>query len=110
MPRSDLQKRCRYDVARSRSRTLSRCLNISDLRKHARRRLPGPVFDFLDGGAEDEVTLARNRQAFSGWALVPRVFRDVGEVSGEVRSEEHTSELQSIMRNSYAVFCLQKKN
>lgn len=84
MPRSDLQKRCRYDVARSRSRTLSRCLNISDLRKHARRRLPGPVFDFLDGGAEDEVTLARNRQAFSGWALVPRVFRDVGEVSGEV--------------------------
>src|SRR3546814_11391118 len=84
MPRSDLERRCRYDVAQSRSRTLSRCVNIADLRKHARRRLPGPVFDFLDGGAEDEVTLARNRLAFSEWALVPRVFRDVSEVSGEV--------------------------
>src|SRR3546814_3817387 len=37
-----------------------------------------------DLGAEDEVTLARNRLAFSEWALVPRVFRDVSEVSGEV--------------------------
>src|SRR3546814_4498693 len=92
MPRSDLERRCRYDVAQSRSRTLSRCVNIADLRKHARRRLPGPVFDFLDGGAEDEVTLARNRLAFSEW-----------------RSEEHTSELQSLMRISYAVFCLKKK-
>src|SRR3546814_3370315 len=114
MPRSDLERRCRYDVAQSRSRTLSRCVNIADLRKHARRRLPGPVFDFLDGGAEDEVTLARNRLAFSEWALVPRVFRDVSEVSGEVellgqRSEEHTSELQSLMRHSYAGFCLKKK-
>src|SRR3546814_17222151 len=83
MPRSDLERRCRYDVAQSRSRTLSRCVNIADLRKHARRRLPGPVFDFLDGGAEDEVTLARNRLAFSAWALVPRLFRDFSEVSGE---------------------------
>src|SRR3546814_7596678 len=31
-------------------------------------------------------------------------------VQGQLRSEEHTSELQSLMRNSYAVFCLQKKN
>src|SRR3546814_7699132 len=34
----------------------------------------------------------------------------VGQGSGEIRSEEHTSELQSLMRSSYAVFCLKKKN
>src|SRR3546814_9931593 len=34
---------------------------------------------------------------------------DIGELEGQARSEEHTSELQSLMRNSYAVFCLKKK-
>src|SRR3546814_3769572 len=40
---------------------------------------------------------------------VHRPFRDQGDVAGD-RSEEHTSELQSLMRISYAVFCLKKKN
>src|SRR3546814_5780045 len=39
----------------------------------------------------------------------PRIFGDERIVSGEPRSEEHTSELQSLMRTSYAVFCLKKK-
>ena len=55
-------------------------LTIDDLRRASRRRLPRAVFDFIDGGAEDEVTLRRNRQAFERIALVPRVLVDVREV------------------------------
>ena len=54
--------------------------NIADLQRAARRALPRSVFEFIDGGAEDEVTLARNRGGFADLALVPRVLRDVGEV------------------------------
>ncbi|MCC7547412.1 MAG: alpha-hydroxy-acid oxidizing protein [Burkholderiales bacterium] len=50
---------------------------IEDLRQLARRRLPRTLFDFIDGGAQDEVTLRRNREDFAHWALVPRVLTDV---------------------------------
>jgi L-lactate dehydrogenase (cytochrome) len=50
------------------------------LREGARRRLPRAVFDFIDGAAEDEVTLRRNERAFDDWGLVPRVLVDVGVV------------------------------
>ncbi|MHA4837665.1 alpha-hydroxy acid oxidase [Sphingopyxis sp. MSC1_008] len=70
---------------RPNDRALSRSLNIADLRSRARRRLPTPVSDFLEGGAEDEATLIRNREAFSEWGLVPRAFRDVSQVSGAVK-------------------------
>ena len=55
-------------------------LNIDELREKARRRLPTAVFDFIDGAAEDEVTLRRNREAFGRYALVPRVGIDVSSV------------------------------
>ena len=45
--------------------------SIADLRRLARRRLPRPVFDFADGGAESEWTVARNESAFSRHALIP---------------------------------------
>jgi len=57
--------------------------NLHDLREQARRRLPKVVFDFIDGGADDEVTLARNRFAFDDLTLVPRVLRGVRAVSTE---------------------------
>src|SRR3546814_9825778 len=44
------------------------------------------------------------------YAQVPRDQLPLAECLTDVRSEEHTSELQSLMRNSYAVFCLKKKN
>ncbi len=47
-------------------------LNIADLRRLAKRRLPRVVFDYIDGGAEDEVTLRANRQAFEDVVLRPR--------------------------------------
>jgi len=58
-------------------------LTIDDLRRASRRRLPRAVFDFIDGGAEDEVTLRRNRRAFERFALVPRVLVDVHQVELE---------------------------
>jgi isopentenyl diphosphate isomerase/L-lactate dehydrogenase-like FMN-dependent dehydrogenase len=51
---------------------ISAAISIEDLRALARRRLPKAVFDFLDGGAEDEWTLRQNRSQFSRWGLVPR--------------------------------------
>lgn len=58
--------------------TLSRCASIADLRDVARRRLPLAVFDFIDGGAEREITLARNSSEFNSIELLQRVFVDVG--------------------------------
>ena len=56
---------------------LERAVNIEDLRRLARARLPRSVFDFFDGGAEDETTLAGNRAAFERVRLLPRVLVDV---------------------------------
>ena len=55
-------------------------LNIDELRLRARRKVPRAVFDFIDGAAEDEVTLRRNRAAFGRHALVPRLGVDVSSV------------------------------
>jgi len=51
--------------------------NIADLRLRAQRRLPRAVFDFVDGGAQDEATLLDNRRQFQRIALVTRVLRDM---------------------------------
>ena len=59
---------------------LSRAINIEDLRELARRRLPRAIFDFFDGGAEDEVTLRENRVAFERVRLLPKVLVDVAQV------------------------------
>ena len=56
---------------------LSGLNSIEDLRCRARRRLPRSVFDFIDGGAEDELTLADNRAAFERLRIVPRILTDV---------------------------------
>jgi len=61
--------------------TLSDCHSIADLRILAQRRLPPVMFDYLDGGAEDELTLHRNRSAFADFEFVPRVLTDVSHVS-----------------------------
>src|SRR2546430_14474678 len=49
-----------------------RVLNIEDLRRVAKRRLPRVVFDYIDGGAEDEWTLRANRRAFEAVTFRPR--------------------------------------
>src|SRR4051795_2359294 len=58
-------------------RRLERAASVADLRRIARRRLPRGVFDYIDGGAEDERTLAANSDAFARVAYRPRVLRGI---------------------------------
>lgn len=53
--------------------------NVADIREVARRRLPRAVFDYIEGGAEDEVTIDRNRARLRDLSLVPRALVDVSE-------------------------------
>ncbi len=59
---------------------LQRANNVADLRLMARRRLPRPIFDYIDGGADDEVSLRRNADAFADYELIPDVLNDVSEI------------------------------
>ena len=59
---------------------LTAAWNIAHLRRLAERRLPRMVFDFIDGGAEDAVTLRANREAYERVRFAPRVLRDVAKV------------------------------
>lgn len=67
-------------MLRSRKSRLRRANNIADLRKLARRAIPRPIFDYIDGGADDEVTLERNMSAFSRYELIPNVLNDVSTI------------------------------
>ena len=64
--------------------TLSRCNKIDDLRTLAKRRLPRSMFHYIDGGADDEVTLRRNTDAFDDYELQPRFLRPVNEIDTSV--------------------------
>lgn len=59
-------------------RALTGALTNADLQRSARRALPRTVFDFIGGGAEDEVAVRRNRQAFDRLEFRPRMLRDAG--------------------------------
>lgn len=59
---------------------LNQCFNFHDFRTLARKRLPGPIFNYIDGGADDETTLRRNTEAFNQCDLVPRVLQGVEDV------------------------------
>ena len=59
--------------------TLARADTIEDLRRLARRRLPRAIFDFVEGGAGDELTVARNRAAFERLLFEPRILVDVAK-------------------------------
>lgn len=62
-------------------RRLARIASVEDFRRAARRRLPGGVFDYIDGAAEDERTLQANAAAFARVTFRPRVLRGVESVS-----------------------------
>ena len=61
-------------------RRLAHAANVDDLRKIAQRRLPGGVFDYIDGAAEDERTLAANAAAFANTGFSPRVLRGLSSI------------------------------
>lgn len=58
----------------SRNRDIENALNVADLREIARRRVPGFVFEYVEGGAEDEVTLRGNREALESLRFVPQTL------------------------------------
>lgn len=76
--------RVRRPVVGGTRRRLQRALTIADLRELARRRTPRAPFDYADGAAEGEVSLARARQAFEDIVFHPGVLRDVSRVDTSV--------------------------
>ena len=53
--------------------------NFEDFRSVAKKKLPAPIFHYIDGGSDDEVTLKRNTESFSKCDLVPNILASVGE-------------------------------
>ena len=58
-------------------RRLGACYDVADLRRAAKRRIPRPVFDYVDGGADEEIAVAANVTAFRSWRFLPRVLAGV---------------------------------
>jgi L-lactate dehydrogenase (cytochrome) len=58
-------------------RRLGACFDVADLRRAAKRRIPRPVFDYVDGGADEEIGIAANVAAFRSWRFLPRVLAGV---------------------------------
>ena len=62
---------------------LNQCHNFADFRKLAKSRLPGPIFDYIDGAADDEITYKRNSKSFDEVDLVPNVLAGVENINME---------------------------
>ena len=60
--------------------SVDNCHNVKDFRKLAKRKLPGPIFHYIDGAADDEITYRRNTEAFEQCDLVPNVLSGVDKV------------------------------
>jgi L-lactate dehydrogenase (cytochrome) len=66
-------------------RRLSACHDIDDLRGMGRRLLPRPVFDYVDGGADEELSMAANTRAFRRWRFQPRALPEITTVDASAR-------------------------
>ena len=69
-------------------KTVSDCRNTKDFRNLAKSKLPSPVFNYIDGAADDEVTYRRNTEAYEKCDLIPNVLAGVEEIdkSQEVKA------------------------
>jgi len=131
------------------SMRLPKCNNLQDFRKLEQKKLPSPIFHYIDGAAEDETTYKRNTAAFEECDLVPNVLAGIQKVDMSttifgrkldipfpteiissvpllsisntiipfvgatcvvIRSEEHTSELQSLAYLVCRLLLEKKKN
>ena len=66
---------------------LKDCHNFSDFRKLAKKKLPSPIFHYIDGAADDEITYQRNTSSFNDVDLVPNVLRGVENIDLSKSSE-----------------------
>lgn len=74
-------------------RRLKNCHNVEDLRLLAKQRLPSPIFNYIDGAADDEVTYRRNTSAFESCDLVPNVLAGVEDIDMRVTVMVQTLDL-----------------
>ncbi|MAI97432.1 MAG: alpha-hydroxy-acid oxidizing enzyme [Rhodobacteraceae bacterium] len=59
---------------------LSNCHNFKDFQKLAKRKLPSPIFNYIDGAADDEITYSRNTSAYNDVDLIPNILRGVEDI------------------------------
>ena len=59
---------------------LKDCHNVDDFRKLAKKKLPSPIFHYIDGGSDDEVTLKRNTDSFNKCDLIPNVLAGSSDI------------------------------
>ena len=78
-------------------RRLARCHDIHDLRACSQRLTPRPVFDYVDGGADEELGMAANRQAFTRWRFVPRALVNVSAPDTSARVLDRILPLPLVM-------------
>jgi L-lactate dehydrogenase (cytochrome) len=64
---------------------LKDCINLQHLQRMAKQRLPTPIFDFLEGGADDEWTLGQNPEAFNHYPLTTRTLVDISSINTATR-------------------------
>ena len=64
---------------------IDKCHNIKDFRELAKMKLPSPIFHYIDGAADDEITYIRNTKAFDECYLVPKVLRSVENINLETK-------------------------
>ena len=64
---------------------IDKCHNIKDFRELAKMKLPSPIFHYIDGAADDEITYIRNTKAFDECYLVPKVLRSVEKINLETK-------------------------
>ena len=57
---------------------LKDCHNVEDFRKLAKKKLPSPIFHYIDGGSDDETTLKRNTESFNQYDLIPNILAGGG--------------------------------
>ena len=60
--------------------SINNCHNTKDFRKLAKKRLPSPIFHYIDGAADDELTYKRNTEAYETCDLVPNVLAGIDNV------------------------------
>jgi len=60
--------------------SINNCHNVKDFRKLAKKRLPSPIFHYIDGAADDEVTYRRNTEAYEQCDLIPNVLTGVKDI------------------------------
>ena len=72
---------------------LDQCHNFQDFRLLAKKRLPSPVFNYIDGAADDEITYQRNTQSFNDIDLVPNVLAGVENINLKTTIFEKTIDM-----------------